>query len=47
MGRIVQENMVGKIRFGIEADGKRLGGIQGANWRGPGTSRSPMGRTSR
>jgi uncharacterized protein YxjI len=33
VGRIVQENMVGKIRFGIEADGKRLGGIQGENWR--------------
>jgi hypothetical protein len=33
VGRIVQENMVGKIRFGIEADGKRVGGIQGENWR--------------
>jgi uncharacterized protein YxjI len=33
VGRIVQENMVGKIRFGMEADGKRLGGIQGENWR--------------
>jgi scramblase len=33
VGRIVQANMVGKIRFGIEADGKRVGGIQGENWR--------------
>ena len=33
VGRIVQENMVGKIRFGIEADRKRVGGIQGENWR--------------
>jgi uncharacterized protein YxjI len=33
VGRIVQENMVGKIRFGMETDGKRLGGIQGENWR--------------
>jgi uncharacterized protein YxjI len=31
-GRIVQENMIGKIRFGIEADGKRMGAIQGENW---------------
>jgi uncharacterized protein YxjI len=33
VGRIVQENMVGKIRFGIEAGGTRVGGIQGENWR--------------
>lgn len=33
VGRIVQENMVGKIRFGLEADGKRVGSIQGENWR--------------
>jgi uncharacterized protein YxjI len=33
VGRIVQENMVGKIRFGMEANGKRVGGIQGENWR--------------
>ncbi|HWL90162.1 MAG TPA: phospholipid scramblase-related protein [Actinomycetota bacterium] len=32
VGRIVQENMVGKIRFGIQADGTRVGGIQGENW---------------
>lgn len=33
IGRIVQENMVGKIRFGLEAGGQRLGGIFGENWR--------------
>jgi len=33
IGRIVQENMVGKIRFGLEANGQRLGGIFGENWR--------------
>jgi uncharacterized protein YxjI len=33
LGRIVQENMVGKIRFGLEANGNRVGGIQGENWR--------------
>ncbi len=33
VGRIVQENVVGKIRFGIEAGGSRVGGIQGENWR--------------
>ena len=33
IGKIVQENMVGKIRFGIEAGGRRIGGIQGENWR--------------
>ena len=33
VGRIVQENVVGKIRFGIEAGGTRVGGIQGENWR--------------
>jgi uncharacterized protein YxjI len=32
VGRIVQENMVGKIRFGLEADGKPVGAIQGENW---------------
>lgn len=32
LGRVVQENMVGKIRFGIEAGGQRLGAIQGENW---------------
>lgn len=33
VGRIVQENVVGKIRFGMEANGNRVGGIQGENWR--------------
>lgn len=33
VGRIVQENMVGKIRFGLQAGGQRLGGIFGENWR--------------
>ena len=33
VGHIVQENMVGKIRFGMEAGGKRVGGLQGENWR--------------
>jgi uncharacterized protein YxjI len=32
IGRIVQENMIGKIRFRIEAGGQRLGAIQGENW---------------
>lgn len=33
IGRIVQENMVGKIRFGLESNGHRVGGIFGENWR--------------
>jgi uncharacterized protein YxjI len=33
VGRIVQENMIGKIRFGLEAGGRRVGAIQGENWR--------------
>ena len=33
IGRIVQENMFGKIRFGLESDGQRVGGIFGENWR--------------
>jgi len=33
IGRIVQENMTGKIRFGLESGGQRLGGIFGENWR--------------
>jgi hypothetical protein len=40
VGRIVQENMVGKIRFGIEADGSRLGGSK-ARTGGRGASGSP------
>jgi uncharacterized protein YxjI len=33
VGRVVQENVIGKMRFGLEAGGRRLGGIQGENWR--------------
>ena len=33
VGRIVQENMVGKIRFGLESGGQRVGGINAENWR--------------
>ncbi len=33
IGRIVQENMVGKINFGLEANGQRLGAIKAENWR--------------
>ncbi len=33
IGRIVQENMVGKINFGFESNGQRLGSIRGENWR--------------
>ena len=33
VGRIVQENMIGKINFGLEANGQRLGAIKGENLR--------------
>ncbi len=33
IGRIVQENMIGKINFALEANGQRLGAIKGENWR--------------
>ena len=33
IGRIVQENMVGKIRFGLEAGGRTIGSINAENWR--------------
>lgn len=33
IGRIVQENMVGKINFALEANGQKLGAIKGENWR--------------
>jgi uncharacterized protein YxjI len=33
IGRIVQQNMVGKIRFGLEANGQQLGTIKAENWR--------------
>jgi uncharacterized protein YxjI len=33
IGRIVQENMIGKIHFGLEAGGQRVGAIKAENWR--------------
>jgi uncharacterized protein YxjI len=33
LGRIVQENMMGKIHFGLESGGQRLGAIRAENWR--------------
>jgi hypothetical protein len=33
IGRIVQENMIGKIHFGLEAAGTRVGAIYAENWR--------------
>lgn len=33
IGRIVQENMIGKIHFGLEAGGQRIGSIKAENWR--------------
>lgn len=33
VGRIVQQNMVGKINFGLEAGGATLGAIKAENWR--------------
>ena len=33
IGAIVQENMVGKIHFGLFVDGNRLGSINAENWR--------------
>ena len=33
IGRIVQENMIGKIHFGLEANGQSLGSIKAENWR--------------
>ncbi len=33
IGRIVQENMVGKIRFRLESGGHRYGAINAENWR--------------
>jgi uncharacterized protein YxjI len=33
IGRIVQENVFGKIRFSLESDGRRLGSINAENWR--------------
>ncbi|MFP5487886.1 MAG: LURP-one-related/scramblase family protein, partial [Acidimicrobiia bacterium] len=33
IGRIVQQNVFGKIGFGLEADGRLLGAIKAENWR--------------
>ena len=33
VGQIVQENMVGKIRFALEAGGQKVGSINAENWR--------------
>jgi uncharacterized protein YxjI len=33
IGQIVQENMVGKIRFGLQAGERRVGSINAENWR--------------
>jgi len=33
IGSIVQENMIGKIRFGLVADGHQVGSINAENWR--------------
>ena len=33
VGEIVQENMVGKIRFGLQVEGRRIGSINAENWR--------------
>jgi uncharacterized protein YxjI len=33
VGQIVQQNAIGKIRFGLESGGRSYGMIQGENWR--------------
>lgn len=33
IGQIVQQNAIGKIRFGLESGGRQYGMIQGQNWR--------------
>ena len=33
VGQIVQENMIGKIRFGLQAGGQTIGSINAENWR--------------
>ena len=33
IGQITQENMIGKIRFGLEAGGQKVGSINAENWR--------------
>jgi uncharacterized protein YxjI len=33
VGKIVQENMIGKIHFGLEVNGQNVGAIKAENWR--------------
>jgi uncharacterized protein YxjI len=33
LGQIVQQNVVGKIRFSLEAGGQQIGSLNGENWR--------------
>ena len=33
IGNIIQENMIGKIHFGLEAGGRAVGSINAENWR--------------
>jgi uncharacterized protein YxjI len=33
IGQIVQQNVLGKIRFGLEANGQTIGSLNGENWR--------------
>ncbi len=33
IGQIVQKNMIGKIRFGLEANGQEIGSLNAENWR--------------
>ncbi len=33
VGSIVQQNMIGKIRFSLEAEGQPIGSLNGENWR--------------
>jgi uncharacterized protein YxjI len=33
IGQIVQQNMIGKIRFALEANGQPVGSLNGENWR--------------
>ena len=33
IGQITQENMIGKIRFGLESGGQKIGSINAENWR--------------
>jgi uncharacterized protein YxjI len=33
IGQIVQQNMIGKIRFALEVDGRQIGSLNAENWR--------------